>query len=119
MHLAQAHTQGAPRLNLGRDIAADAWIGPQPIVQIEGNAAAALADKPRPAQRHFPPARQQMPQPAAVATEALALHTPTLGTGAGLFDAVGHVAPAHIRRTAQHMFGGSTQPGTDLLAELR
>ena len=58
-----------------------------------------------------------MAQPAAVATEALALHGATLGAGAGLFDTVGHVAPPHIRRPAQHVFGRSTQPRTDLLAD--
>jgi len=117
LHAAQAHTEGAPALNLGVDIAADALVGPQPIVQVEGNAAAALADETRPAQRYFTPARQQMAPSAAIPTETLTLHGATLGTGPRLFEAVGHVAPAHIRRPPQHVFGGGTDPFTDHLTE--
>jgi len=118
LHGAQAHAEGAPALNLGVDIAVDALVGPQPVSQVQRNAAAACANETWPAQRHRTPARQEAARSTPVATEALALYGSTLGAGACLFDAVGHMASTHVRRSAQHVFRGGTQPHTDLLANL-
>jgi hypothetical protein len=58
-----------------------------------------------------------MTYPTPVATETLALHRVTLGAGARLLETVGHVAPPHIGRPAQHIFGRSTQPFTNPLPD--
>ena len=72
----------------------------------------------RPPERHFAPTRQQMAPSAPVTTEALALDAPTLGTGTRLFDAVGHVTPAHVGRPAQDVFSSRNDPLTDFLPQL-
>ena len=95
LHAAQAHTEGAPALNLGVDIAASA--GRRNHRQVERDAAAALADETRPAQRHFAPPsqlRRRLPLRLNAGSDA-----PTLSV---LFDAVDCLAALRPPRSARH-----------------